>query len=203
MARSRDLEARERILAATRDLIREQGPLQVGVDAIAERAGVGKQTIYRWWRSKTAVVLESLAEMAEVDLHFPDTGSTREDLRHEMRAVVKTFRGPVAALVKELVAAAQGDPAVAADLRGGLFARRRAHVADTLRRGIVRGEVRAGLDLEAAADALYAPLWLRLLIEHQPLTASTADAIVAIVWPGIGVDGYRGRREHSTQANDR
>ena len=185
MARTRDDDARRRILAATRDLICERGPLQVGIDDIAKQADVGKQTIYRWWRSKTAVVLDSLMEMAEAELRFPDTGSTKEDVRDEMRQVVATFRGPLAPVVREIVAQAQGDPAIAEELRRGLFAQRRRQAVDTLRRGVERGEVRDDIDLEAAVDALYAPLWLRLLIGHQPLNRRTADTIIEIVWPGV------------------
>jgi AcrR family transcriptional regulator len=185
MARTRDDDAKQRILTATRDLIRERGPLQVGIDDIARRADVGKQTIYRWWRSKTAVVLDSLVDIADADLRFPDTGSTRQDVLQEMRQVAKSFRGPLAPLVRELVATAQGEPAVAEQLRVSLFARRREQVTETLRRGIARGEVRADLDLPAAIDALYAPLWLRLLIGHEPLARNTPDKIVEIVWPGL------------------
>ena len=185
MARTRDDDARRRILAATRELVCARGPLQVGIDDIAKEADVGKQTIYRWWRSKAAVVLDSLAEIAEVELAFPDTGSTREDIRLEMRQVSATFAGPIAPLVREIVAAAQGDPNIADDLRQRLFAERRRHAVATLRRGIKRGEVRADIDLEAAIDALYAPLWLRLIIGHERLTRTTADHIIDIVWPGI------------------
>lgn len=185
MARTRDDDARRRILAATRDLICARGPLQVRIDDIAKEADVGKQTIYRWWRSKSAVVLDALADIAEVELAFADTGSTREDLRREMRQVASTFNSDYAPLIREIVAAAQGDPAVADDLRDRLFTPRRKHVAATLRRGIERGEVRPDLDLEAAIDALYAPLWLRLLIGHQRLSRRTADTVIDIVWPGL------------------
>lgn len=185
MARKRDEDARRRILAATRHLLHEHGPLQVGIDDIAREADVGKQTIYRWWRSKTAVVLDALGEITEPELRFPDTGSTEEDLRREMRQVTRVLSSDVGPLVREIVAAAQGDAQVAEDLRTRVFAHRRRLAADTLRRGMARGEVRDDLDLEAAIDALYAPLWLRLIMGHQPLSPKAADAVVDVVWPGL------------------
>lgn len=192
MVRTRDDDARRRILAATRELISERGPLQVGIDDIARQADVGKQTIYRWWRSKTAVVLDSLVEMAEAELQFPDTGSTREDVLQEMGQVVRAFRGPMGAVVREIIAAAQGDPAIAEDLRTGLFAARRRHATAALRRGIDRGEVRAGIDIPATIDALYAPIWLRLVIGHAPLNRATAPSIMDVVWPGIAGPDHSG-----------
>jgi AcrR family transcriptional regulator len=185
VARTRDEDARRRILAATRHLLHERGPLQVGIDDIAREADVGKQTIYRWWRSKTAVVLDALGEITEPELRFPDTGSTEEDLRREMRQVTRVLSSDVGPLVREIVAAAQGDAQVAEDLRTRVFAHRRRLAADTLRRGMARGEVRDDLDLEAAIDALYAPLWLRLIMGHQPLSPKAADAVVDVVWPGL------------------
>jgi AcrR family transcriptional regulator len=186
---TRDDDARKRILRATRELIDERGPGQVGIDDIAERANVGKQTIYRWWRSKTALILDSLEDIAEAELRFPDTGTTREDMRLEMAQVSAAFRGPMGAVVREIIAAAQGDPAVAEALRDGLFAARRRHAREALRRGIDRGDVRADIDLEAAIDALYAPIWLRLIIGHAPLNRQTAGTIVDVVWPGLAPAG--------------
>ncbi len=173
------------MLAATRDLLCEHGALQVGVDDIARHANVGKQTIYRWWRSKTAVIIDALLEVTDPELRFPDTGSTEQDLRAEMRQVTRILSGQLGPLVREIVAAAQGDPQVADDLRSQVFAHRRRLAAETLRRGMQRGEVRADLELEIAIDALYAPLWLRLIVGHQPLTPKVADGVVDIVWPGL------------------
>lgn len=185
VARIRDEEARRRVLGATRDLLCEHGALQVGIDDIARQANVGKQTIYRWWRSKTAVIIDALLEVTDPELRFPDTGSTEQDLRAEMRQVTRVLSSRLGPLVKEIVAAAQGDPRVADDLRSQVFAHRRRLAAETLRRGMERGEVRPDLELEIAIDALYAPLWLRLIVGHQPLTPKAADGIVDVVWPGL------------------
>lgn len=184
----RDLDAKRRILDATRGLIAEQGPNRVGVDEIVARAGVGKQTIYRWWSSKAAVVLDALEESFEIERAFPDTGSTRRDLRIQMRRVATAFASPTGAIIQQAVSRSQGDPDVAEEFRRRFFDRRRGHAAAVIERGIARGELRGDLPVETAVDVLYAPLWLRLLVGHQPLTAAAADDILDLVWPALAGD---------------
>src|SRR6266851_9341675 len=123
MARARDEAARRRILGAARDLICELGPRAVTIDAIASTAGVGKQTIYRWWPSKSAVIMDALIELTDPDpADLPD--STYEAIRLQMRRVARMFSSRNGELIRELVADAQGDPALADDFRTRFFAYR-------------------------------------------------------------------------------
>jgi AcrR family transcriptional regulator len=181
----RDLDAERRILDATRTLICAHGPRQVSINAIAAAAGVGKQTIYRWWPSRSAVVVDALERMFEAESPFPDSGSTRDDIRTQMHRVAATFASPTGSIIRELVADAQGDPAVAEEFGRRFFAERRARAGAVVRAGIERGELRDDLDVEVVVDLLYAPLWLRLLIGHQPLGPAEADEVLDHVWPAI------------------
>ena len=83
----RSERARQAILDAAFRLSAERGYAQVTVEAIAASAGVGKQTIYRWWRSKGAVVLDALLQAAEPEIGFPDTGDIRADLEKQITSV--------------------------------------------------------------------------------------------------------------------
>ena len=85
----RNERSRRAILAAAIALIGELGYDQVSIEAIAKRAGVGKQTIYRWWPSKGAVVLEALDDSLATVVDFPDTGDIVEDLRTQMHGVTQ------------------------------------------------------------------------------------------------------------------
>lgn len=190
----RDMDAERRILDAARDLICERGPNRVSINDIAAAAGVGKQTIYRWWPSKSAVVVDALERMFEAESPFPDTGSALGDVRAQVRRVAATFASPTGSIIRELVAEAQGDPAVAEEFRRRFFAERRARAAAVVRAGIERGELRADLDVETAVDLLYAPLWLRLLVGHQPLGRADADRIVDHAWPALAAPGTAGAR---------
>ncbi len=184
----RDLDAEQRILTATGELIRSRGPNRVSINDIAAAANVGKQTIYRWWPSKHAVVVDALARSFEVENQFPDSGSTRDDLRTQMRRVAASFSSPTGSIIRELVAAGQGDPLVAESFRLRFFEERRARAKAAIERGIARGEVRKGITIEAVIDVLYGPLWLRLLIGHQPLTRAAVDELLDLVWPSIATD---------------
>ena len=181
----RDLDAEQRVLDATRDLICERGPNRVSINEIATAAGVGKQTIYRWWPSKTAVVIDALERMFESESPFPRTGSAYDDIRTQMRRVAKTFASPTGSIIRELVADSQGDPDIAEQFRVRFFAERRVRAVAAIQAGIDNGELRDDLDIETVVDVLYAPLWLRMLIEHQPLSQAVADRILDQTWPSL------------------
>lgn len=184
MARTRDQAARRRVLSAAADLVRELGPRAVTVDKIAANAGVGKQTIYRWWPTKSAVIMDALIELTDPEPVDPP-GSTYEAIRVQMRRVARMFASRNGELIRELVADAQGDPDLARDFRERFFAHRRARGAATLAKGIATGELRPDLDVDDTLDVLYAPLWLRLLVGHRPLTPSAVDKVLALAWPAL------------------
>jgi AcrR family transcriptional regulator len=184
VARTRDEAARRRVLDSARDLVRKLGPRAVTVDQIAAAAGVGKQTIYRWWPSKSAVIMDALIELTDPDpADLPD--STYEAIRIQMRRVARMFASRNGELIRELVADAQGDPALATDFRDRFFAHRRARGAATLANGIATGVLRPDLDIDDALDVLYGPLWLRLLVGHRPVGEAAADHVLDLAWPGL------------------
>jgi AcrR family transcriptional regulator len=183
----RDLAARQRVLDATRSLICEHGPHQVSINEIAAAANVGKQTIYRWWPSKSAVVIDALEQMFETSSPSPETDSAYHDVRIQMRRVAASFASPTGAIIRELVADSQGDSTIAAEFRIRFFDERRSRARIVIERGIERGELSDELDVETVVDMLYAPLWLRLLIGHQPLTQRAVDRILDHAWPALVV----------------
>ena len=184
MSRTRDEAARRRVLDSARNLVCELGPRSVTVDEIATSAGVGKQTIYRWWPSKSAVIMDALIELTDPEPdNLPD--STYEALKIQMRRVAAMFSSRNGQLIRELVADAQGDPLLADDFRRRFFAHRRARGAATLEKGVSQGELRSDLDIDDALDLLYAPLWLRLLVGHRPTSRTSADRLLDLAWPGL------------------
>jgi AcrR family transcriptional regulator len=172
------------VLDSTRDLVRTLGPRAVTVDAIAAAAGVGKQTIYRWWPSKSAVIMDALSELTDPEPgEMPD--SAQEAVRLQMRRVAAMFASRQGQLIREVVADAQGDPALAEDFRRRFFAHRRARGAAPIVKGIASGELRPDLDVEDVLDVLYSPLLLRLLVGHRSIDPGAVDDLLALVWPGI------------------
>ncbi len=192
MGRPRDEEARARILAASLEALEALGYPGVTTEAIAERAGASKATIYRWWPHKEAVMLEALREAVAQELPFPDSGSLKEDIRIQLHNFVKLLKSSRGRVFKGIIAAAQSDPKVAeAFLSTWVLPRR-----EFARRGIERykKELRQGVDLEVLLDALYAPLYYRLLIGHRPLTIEFADQMLELAWQGLHVPSPKDQR---------
>jgi AcrR family transcriptional regulator len=175
--RRRNDATREAILeAAVREL--SDGSV-LTVDGIARAAGVGKQTIYRWWPSKGAVLLEALKDRAAVQVSDPDTGDLHADLSAFLMTTFAAAQDPqTARLLRAVVTEAATDPQVAEVLRDFIAARRSAFHA-LLVRGSIRGDLRGDADLDLIIDQAYGLFWYRLLSAHAPLTAETADRLAA------------------------
>jgi AcrR family transcriptional regulator len=184
--RPRSERATAAILQAASELLDSRGLDGLSVDAIAARAGVSKATIYRWWPNKAAIVMDAVLSVTAPQIPFPDTGSVSEDLRRQMRSVVRLFTKTTAgrALVA-LIAQSQHDPVTAAALHERFIVPRRAAAGDVLRRGIARGELRADLDIDTAIDTLYGALYYRLLVSGDALTPRYADRVIDHIYPRL------------------
>ncbi|MEU6459898.1 TetR/AcrR family transcriptional regulator [Streptomyces sp. NPDC047065] len=176
--------SRQAILAAARALVTEEPYEKVTLEAIAARAGVGKQTIYRRWPSKSAVVVAALLALSEdadgQSVTLPDTGDLRADLGLVMRATAEEFADPsfdklIRALNTEIV----NDAALAAEYREKLAVPLDEAKKARLRRAQKAGQLAADVDLDLVLEMLYAPLFLRWLHRSGPLTPAYADALVA------------------------
>ena len=184
--RPRSEKARRAILQAAADLLLDQGGGHVSMDAVAERAGVSKATIYRWWPSKERLALEALLEWASAGSPPRDTGSLRGDLLALVRPWVRDIRGrQFGRVIARLVSEAQSDPALAADYDRHYLEPRREPMQAAFARAIDRGEARADLDPDVALDLVYGPLYHRLLQRHVPLTDRFAQQVVDIALNGI------------------
>jgi AcrR family transcriptional regulator len=179
----RSERSRQAVLAAARELVSELGYAKVSIEAIAARAGVGKQTIYRWWPSKGAVIFDSFLALSEGEdeagVRLPDTGDLETDLKTVMRATVAefadpAFEAPVRALNMEIIA----DPALAATYREKLAGPVDEAKKDRLRSAQRAGQLAADADLDLMLEVLYAPLHQRWLHRSGPLTPQYADALV-------------------------
>lgn len=171
--RPRSEHADRAILGATLELAGEAGLPGLTVDAIAERAGVSKATLYRRWPSKVHLIVDAFGLLPE--LPSPDQGDLESDLRTLLEAFLGIVRNNrLAGILPSLTAERAREPALAAVLDPAVRARRRP-ILEVFRRAIARGEARADLDAELAADLLMGPLLTRLFFTGAP----TGDAFVA------------------------
>jgi AcrR family transcriptional regulator len=186
--RPRSPRVHEAILRAAADLVVSGGYEHLTMEAIAARAGVGKQTVYRRWPSKSAVVAEAALSGHLVPAgHAPDdTGDVVADLRNWLRAAAAWMGDPGGgAVIRALAAAASDRDSDAARLYGQFTGPFRAALVARLAGGVEEGRLRAGADLGAAADALFGTLLYRALAHSGPMTADDADALVDVLVSGL------------------
>jgi AcrR family transcriptional regulator len=166
------------IVNAAKELLDEQGYAATSIDQIARRAGVGKQTIYRWWPNKAAVVLEAHAEHAAERIAVPDTGTLRGDLRVTAASFSHNLSDTqIGRVCVELIGEAQADEQFAEAYRDVFVTARRAAVRAMLERAQGRGELAPHVDLELAMDMFFGPIWYRRLVRHAPLTRDFAHSL--------------------------
>jgi AcrR family transcriptional regulator len=180
--------ARQAVLEAADNLLVEIGFAAVTVEGIAAKAGVGKQTIYRWWKRKTDVLLDAFLEDAAQHLAPPDTGNLEADLCTHLHQCARFFVGSDAgAVFRALIGEAQHDAALAQQLRSKYLDQQRARDRLLLVRAAARGEVRADLDIDSVIDALIAPIHYRILVTGQPVTRRFTDNLVRCVLVQFGM----------------
>jgi AcrR family transcriptional regulator len=183
--RTRSPEAHQAVLSATAELLEEHGYQALTIEKIAERSGVAKSTIYRWWRSRPELVMEAYTQVVARRMPDPDTGTVDGDLTEFVSRLYRVAEYPVRVrALRGLMAEAQLDP----DFRGPFRTwvdSRRAVVAAILERGIERGELREDLDLGHTVDLIFGPFWYRLLVDHEPLDPADAPAHMANLLGGL------------------
>jgi AcrR family transcriptional regulator len=177
--RRRNDAARDAILDAAFRLLGDPATENLTIEAIAAEAGVGRQTIYRWWPSKGAVVADALARYARAVVPERDTGSFAGDLA---AFLIDSFAGlqdsAYTARLRQIVAAAQQDEHVA-QILADFTAVRRAALRALLERGRDAGELAPGTDLDMLVDMAYGVLYYRLLVGHSPLDEKAARSLAA------------------------
>jgi AcrR family transcriptional regulator len=185
--RPRSEKARLAILQAAAELLLDRGLSAVSMDAVAERAGVSKATIYRWWPTKETLALDALFnEWAAATPAMRDTGSLRGDLLALMRPWARLAGSrPYGRVIAALITEAQTDPQFAAQYRARFVEPRRGQAREVFRRAIERGEIPADTKIEVALDVLYGPLYHRLLHGHAPLSDRFVRDVVDTALGGI------------------
>jgi AcrR family transcriptional regulator len=184
--RRRSERSHRAILEATQQLLVERGYPGVSIEGIAARAGVGKQTIYRWWPSKAALVLEAYLAGEEAVPPPAAAGTTREDVRALLEWLIAVLAQPTGGhVVAGLVGELQHDADLAEGFHRDVVPARREAMLAALERGRERGEIRADAQLELAIDALHGAVFYRLLLSGEPLDAEFAERLAGELLAGL------------------
>ena len=184
--------SRAAILRAAFDLCVEQTYAGVTMEAIATRARVGKPTLYRWWPSKAALVLDALMVELGDTYALPDSGDLRADLRVLVGKVAAAAADPrLGPILSGVIGAAQHDPDVRTEvqaLNDELRAYNQRRIVAEQQSGVF-----SAVDPDVLEDLLVAPIWYRLLLTGAPITQEYATAIAdALLGPRDEVPGHEG-----------
>jgi AcrR family transcriptional regulator len=197
--RPRSQQAHRAILAAAAELLLARGLAAVTMDAVAERAGVSKATIYRWWPTKETLALDALyTEWATARPAPRDTGTLRGDLLSLLRPWAKLAGSrPYGRVVAALLSEAQSDPVFAEEYRRRVLEPRREQARAILERAIERGEIPANTKIDVALDLLFGALYHRLLHGHAPLNDRfVRDAV------DMALNGIQPTPDHTATSTD-
>ncbi|MCA0278663.1 MAG: TetR/AcrR family transcriptional regulator [Proteobacteria bacterium] len=180
----RSLESAEAILEAAEAVLIENGYSGFSIEAVARRARAGKPTIYRWWSSKTALLLE-VYQRQKRDITYSDTGAIEEDLFIFAKSLFSQWRDtPAGNIFRSLVAEAQQDPA-AAEALAEYSAGRRAHTGKLIERAKARGEVAADIEPSQIADLVSSYAWVHLLTGRLDEDDATLRKAIRVIVHGI------------------
>jgi AcrR family transcriptional regulator len=180
MSRTTDpriLRSRTAIVRATLELLAERGIAATTIEAVADRSGVAKTTIYRQWDSQAALVIDAFDSILRPPPD-PDTGTLRGDLLNLLTGLAASLQtGPATSLMFALIDAAERDPAFAALHRRESKARHQI-ILDVIERGIVRGELPVGTAAEDVLDMLAGPILYRRAVSTGRVSIKFAERVV-------------------------
>lgn len=168
------------IRSAVFDELAAVGYGRMSIEGIARRAGVGKAAVYRRWRSKLPLVLDTVSAVAVQGMPAPDTGSLLGDVRLLLEVTSRALRHPVASqIIPDLLAEAARNPEIAAALQTALRDTQRGISAAVVRKAVERGELAAGTDADMSLDLVAGPLYWRLTVIRSALPAGYLDSLAA------------------------
>jgi AcrR family transcriptional regulator len=181
------------IRAAILRLLADVGYGALTMDAVAAEAGVGKATIYRRWRTKQDLVVDTISDLNQELATPPDTGSLEGDLRaltEQMRAVIT---GPTGAATLSLLSTIPHQPALAKAFQDGPLMVWRQVFSQVWDRAEQRGEVGPGMSGSVLAEATSALMVQRWLLTGLPVDQAFSDEVLdTVVLPLLGVNRSTG-----------
>ena len=181
--RPRSEEAHQAILDATLALLGEVGYSALTVEGVAQRAGVGKATIYRRWSSKLPLVVEAFSALPGFE--DVDTGSLRRDLKETLRRYIEAFNATALGTVFPSLAGERAHNPELSKMIDPVARARREPFVRIFERARARGEISDDVDLGLAADLVVGPISVTLFFRGGTLSPKMVDPIVDLALYGI------------------
>lgn len=173
------------IMDAVFELLEQSSVRDLSMDQIAKRAGVGKPTLYKWWPTKAALVLAMFHERLAALPESTDAESFEAWIRARVQRLISEFHGAFGKVMVDLIAEGQSAPAILQDLYDQHVGLRRAATVKRIELARVSGEFRADVNPEIVVDAIFGPIYFRLLMRNPPLDNKFGDELVDQVLRGV------------------
>jgi len=174
-------------------LLQEKSVRDLTMEEVAKRAGVGKPTLYKWWPTKSTLVLAMLCERMAPNLEKPSDRTAEESLQFRVRSLINAFNGPFGKIVAGLIAESQSEPAILQQFFDRWVNPRRTATIDELQRGKNAGELRSEAEPELLNDAIFGAIYYRLLLRSGPLTKRFGEELVEQI-----IRGHRSKNARTT-----
>jgi AcrR family transcriptional regulator len=185
--RQRSVEAESAILQAAVELLSKKSLNEVTTEAIAQKAGVSKATIYKWWPNKNLVALDAFSARLQADVAIHNTGSAKRDFTRQLQDTIVFYKSPMGRMLRQFLAEGQSDPGFLELFRERFLKSRRDSLLILWRRGVERGEIRQEVEGELLLDLIFGPMVYRLMAGHGPLDENQAIAIIDTIFRGVQV----------------
>jgi AcrR family transcriptional regulator len=173
------------IMDAVYELLKVKPARDLTMDAIAKRANVGKPTLYKWWPSKAVLIMAMFHERIASHSEAPVAATAEEAIRTKMRRLIREVNGLFGKVVADLIAEGQSDPAILQEFYERHGSLRRASAVADIERGKLAGEFSTGTDAEILVDAIFGPVYYRLLLRFAPLTEKYGKELIDQVLLGV------------------
>jgi AcrR family transcriptional regulator len=168
----------EAIMDAVYELLQEKSLFDLTIEEIAKKAKVGKPTIYKWWPSKAALVLDMFQERIVGKLAVEEGKTAEEAIRTQVRELIRLLNGFFGKVAADIIAEGQCDSEVLKEYRERYVNHRRAVSGTIIKTAIANGEFKKEIDPELLIDMIYGPIYYRLLVRHQKLDEAFGKQIV-------------------------
>lgn len=177
-------ESHGAIMDVVYELLQEKSTRDMTMEEVARRAGVGKQTLYRWWPTKAALVMAMFSErIARIPVAVEGVNA-EQNLRQRMRRFIAALNSPLGKIMADLIAEGQSEPAVLQEFYEQHVRSRREDTIASIEQGKASGELRSDVNAELLVDALFGAIYYRLLFRSGPMTDEYVDQLADQVFRG-------------------
>lgn len=145
------------VATAALELLREDGPEAVTHQRVAERAGIGRATVYRHWPDRQSLMLGAL-EALSLSIGAPENLSVRDGLVYILETLCDRLESPVAFAMSSLIARAEWEPEVRSFLDNVLLHARH-EIEALLERGAIEGGLEMDVPMETALSLIAGPFF--------------------------------------------